>query len=42
VARSPWGLRPAHARRAASWIYNRAALAMMRRRLQNLRAEPSC
>ena len=34
LAKSPWDLRPAHARRAASWIYNRAALAMTRRRLR--------
>ena len=42
LTKSPWNLRPAHARRAASWIYNRAALAMTRRRLSNLREEPSC
>jgi anaerobic magnesium-protoporphyrin IX monomethyl ester cyclase len=42
LASSPWEMRPHHARRAASWIYNRAALALTRRRLHNLRAEPSC
>jgi anaerobic magnesium-protoporphyrin IX monomethyl ester cyclase len=42
LAKSPWDLRPTHARRAASWIYNRAALAVTRRRISNLRAEPSC
>jgi anaerobic magnesium-protoporphyrin IX monomethyl ester cyclase len=39
VARSPWDVRPAHIKRAASWIYNRAALAMTRRRLRPLRLE---
>jgi anaerobic magnesium-protoporphyrin IX monomethyl ester cyclase len=39
IVKSPWNLRPAHARRAASWIYNRAALAVMRHRLRPLRAE---
>jgi anaerobic magnesium-protoporphyrin IX monomethyl ester cyclase len=39
LARSPWDVRPSHARRAASWIYNRAALAVTRRRLRPLRAE---
>jgi anaerobic magnesium-protoporphyrin IX monomethyl ester cyclase len=42
LAKNPWDLRPAHARRAASWIYNRAALAVTRHRLSNLREEPSC
>jgi anaerobic magnesium-protoporphyrin IX monomethyl ester cyclase len=42
LVRSPWEMRPAHARRAASWIYNRSALAVMRWRLHHLRAEPSC
>jgi anaerobic magnesium-protoporphyrin IX monomethyl ester cyclase len=37
LARSPWDLRPAHIRRAASWIYNRAALAVARRQLRPLR-----
>ena len=40
IARSPWAARPKHLRRAASWAYNRAALAVTRRRL-NLRPEPS-
>ena len=39
LAKSPWQLRPAHMRRAASWIYNRAALAVTRHRLRPLRAE---
>jgi anaerobic magnesium-protoporphyrin IX monomethyl ester cyclase len=34
LTRSPWDLRPAHLRRAASWIYNRAALAVTRRQLR--------
>jgi hypothetical protein len=42
LAKSPWEMRPSHARRAASWIYNRSALALTRWQLQNLRAEPSC
>jgi anaerobic magnesium-protoporphyrin IX monomethyl ester cyclase len=41
LARSPWAMRPGHLRRAASWIYNRAALALTRRRVLNLRVEPS-
>jgi anaerobic magnesium-protoporphyrin IX monomethyl ester cyclase len=42
LARAPWRARPAHARRAASWLYNRAALAITRRTLvKNLREEPS-
>lgn len=35
--RKPWQLRPTHARRAASWVYNRTALAVTRRRLRPLR-----
>ncbi len=42
LARSPWKARPQHARRAASWIYNRAALAWTRHRLHNLGVEPTC
>ena len=38
---SPWRARPWHARRAASWLYNRAALAVKRRRVLNLLGEPS-
>src|SRR5204863_205767 len=38
LARTPWDMRPSHARRAASWIYNRAALAVTRHRLRPLRA----
>ena len=41
LARAPWAMRPGHLRRAASWIYNRAALALTRRRVLNLRTEPS-
>jgi anaerobic magnesium-protoporphyrin IX monomethyl ester cyclase len=41
VAQSPLDLRPVHLRRAASWIYNRAALAIKRRQVLNLRHEPS-
>jgi len=41
LARRPWDARPAHLRRAASWIYNRAALAIKRRQVLNLRHEPS-
>lgn len=45
LARSPWDARPTHMRRAASWIYNRAALALTRHRLRtsvlNARTEPS-
>lgn len=37
LAGSPWDMRPTHLRRAASWIYNRAALAVTRRRLRPLR-----
>lgn len=42
LVRNPRGVRPAHLRRAASWIYNRSALAVTRWRLHNLRVEPSC
>jgi anaerobic magnesium-protoporphyrin IX monomethyl ester cyclase len=41
LARDPLTIRPADLRRAASWIYNRAALAVTRRRVTNLREEPS-
>ena len=37
LASTPWEMRPAHLRRAASWIYNRTALAVTRRRLRPLR-----
>ncbi len=37
----PWRARPRHLRRAASWVYNRAALAMTRRRVLHLVGEPS-
>ena len=37
VAASPWRCRPAHLRRALSWVYNRAALAATRYRLRPLR-----
>ena len=33
----PWELRPAHLRRAASWMYNRTALAVGRHRLRPMR-----
>ena len=39
VARNPRGLRPRHLRRVASWIYNRAALAVTRHQLRPLRSE---
>ena len=39
--KAPWAARPRHARRAASLIYNRAALAIKRRRVLNLLGEPS-
>ena len=42
LARAPWEIRPADARRAASWLYNRGALALTRHQLANLRLEPSC
>jgi hypothetical protein len=44
--RAPWQARPHHARRLASWVYNRGALAMTRMQLSrtvvmNPRGEPS-
>jgi anaerobic magnesium-protoporphyrin IX monomethyl ester cyclase len=33
LLRTPWRVRPIHARRAASWLYNRAASALTRRTL---------
>ena len=39
LAQRPWQLKPAHIRKAASWAYNRAALAVMRQRLRPLRME---
>jgi anaerobic magnesium-protoporphyrin IX monomethyl ester cyclase len=41
LSKSPWQLRPSHLRNAASWIYNRTALAFGRQRLASLRLEPS-
>ena len=41
LLKRPWAARPRHARRVASWIYNRAALAIRRRRVLNLLGEPS-
>ena len=46
LARAPWQARPHHARRLASWIYNRAALAITRMQISrtivmNPRGEPS-
>jgi anaerobic magnesium-protoporphyrin IX monomethyl ester cyclase len=41
LVKAPWEMRPSHARRAASWLYNRSALAVTRWRLENLRGEPS-
>jgi anaerobic magnesium-protoporphyrin IX monomethyl ester cyclase len=41
LVKRPWSARPAHFRRAASWAYNRAALAVSRRRVWSLRHEPS-
>jgi anaerobic magnesium-protoporphyrin IX monomethyl ester cyclase len=41
LVNAPWRARPRHLRRAASWIYNRAALALTRRRVMNLLGEPS-
>ena len=38
IARNPRDLRPRHLRRAASWLYNRAALALTRRQLRPLRS----
>jgi anaerobic magnesium-protoporphyrin IX monomethyl ester cyclase len=39
LVRTPWTVRPSHVRRAASWIYNRAALAVTRRRLRPISME---
>jgi radical SAM superfamily enzyme YgiQ (UPF0313 family) len=39
LLRSPWDARPGHLRRAASWVYNRTALALTRRRLRPIRLE---
>jgi anaerobic magnesium-protoporphyrin IX monomethyl ester cyclase len=39
LVRTPWEMRPSDARRAASWVYNRAALAITRHLLRPLRAE---
>jgi anaerobic magnesium-protoporphyrin IX monomethyl ester cyclase len=39
VAQRPWEFRPSHLRKAASWIYNTAALAVARQRLRPLRGE---
>jgi anaerobic magnesium-protoporphyrin IX monomethyl ester cyclase len=41
IARSPWTFRPRHLRRAASWAYNRTALAVTRRRLNHRLEQPS-
>jgi anaerobic magnesium-protoporphyrin IX monomethyl ester cyclase len=38
LLRAPWQARPHHARRLASWIYNRAALAVTRLRLRPVRS----
>jgi len=38
LLKAPWSARPRHLRRAASWIYNRAALSLTRRRLRPLRS----
>ena len=40
LAQRPWQFNPTHVRKAASWIYNRSALAITRWRL-NPRVEPS-
>ena len=37
LLRSPWNLRPHHLKRAASWLYNRGALALTRRQLRPVR-----
>jgi anaerobic magnesium-protoporphyrin IX monomethyl ester cyclase len=42
VLRTPSSVRPRHLRKAASWIYNRAAMSIARQLLSNLRAETSC
>ena len=34
LRQGPWRVRPQHLRRAAAWLYNRAALAITRRRLR--------
>ena len=39
LAQNPRDLRPRHLRRAASWLYNRAALAVTRHQLRPLRSE---
>ena len=36
--RQPWTIRPAHLRRAASWLYNQAALSLLRARTRPLRS----
>lgn len=41
IARTPWQYRPAHLRRAASWLYNRAAMSMTRRQVAKLLELPS-
>jgi radical SAM superfamily enzyme YgiQ (UPF0313 family) len=41
LASRPWAMRPADLRQAASWAYNRTALAVTRRQL-NHRTEPTC
>ncbi|HEX7280915.1 MAG TPA: hypothetical protein VF239_02585, partial [Vicinamibacterales bacterium] len=41
VIKAPRRARPRHLRRAASWLYNRTALAVTRRRVLNLLGEPS-
>jgi anaerobic magnesium-protoporphyrin IX monomethyl ester cyclase len=41
LIKSPWRARPIHLRRAASWIYNRSAVAIERRRVLGLLGEPS-
>lgn len=38
LMRAPWQVRPYHARRLASWIYNRSALAVTRMRLRPVRS----
>lgn len=42
VIKTPWLARPRHLRRAASWLYNRTALAVTRRRVHHLLGESSC
>jgi anaerobic magnesium-protoporphyrin IX monomethyl ester cyclase len=41
IARAPWEVRPSDARRAASWLYNTAALAVARKQVLKLREDPS-